>query len=419
MKRNVWIWNHYATNTFKDKAGRHYWFADNLIKSGYKPTIFCASTIHNSNENIDTKDMKYILESVDNIPYVFVNTPNYKGNGKKRIINMITFYRNLFPVSKEYAKENGKPDVIIASSVHPLTLVAGIQIAKNFGVPCICEVRDLWPETIVEFSILKKNSIFAKLLYQGEKWIYTKADKLIFTMEGKDYIVKKGWDMEQGGQINLNKVYHINNGIDLIAFDKSIKDNHYQDDDLDNLNIFKVVYAGSIRKANDLGLIIDAAKYVHSNSDESIKFLIFGEGDEKERLQKKCIDEKINNVIFKGKVEKSYIPNILSKSDLNILNYTNRNILKFGGSQNKNFEYLASGKPILSTIRMGYNIIEKYNAGISLQNQNAESIGEAIILIVNMEKNKYEKMSKNARKAASDYDFKVLTEKLISIIEEV
>ena len=70
------------------------------------------------------------MKSIDNIPYVFIKTPNYRDNGKKRIINMITFYRNLYPTAKKHAKENGKPDVIIATSVNPLTLVAGIKIAK-------------------------------------------------------------------------------------------------------------------------------------------------------------------------------------------------------------------------------------------------------------------------------------------------
>ena len=36
MKRNVWILNHYATNTFFDQAGRHYWLAENLIKQDYE-----------------------------------------------------------------------------------------------------------------------------------------------------------------------------------------------------------------------------------------------------------------------------------------------------------------------------------------------------------------------------------------------
>lgn len=419
MKQNIWILNHYATNMFFDKAGRHYWFAENLIKEGYNSTIFCASTNHFSDNDIDTKGNKYSTECVNNIPFVFVNTPEYKRNGKKRILNMISFYRGIFAVSKEYSKLNGKPDIILASSVHPLTLIAGIKIAKKFGIPCICEVRDLWPESIVEFGNLKKNSILAKMLYQGEKWIYKKADKLIFTIEGgNDYIIDNKWDRNQDGPIDITKIYNINNGVDLVAYDRNIEDNPYDDIHLDNPNMFKVVYAGSIRKANNLGLVIDAAEYVRKNSRKDIKFLIFGDGDEKEKLQKKCIDEKISNVIFKGKIEKRYIPNILSKSDLNILNYSNHEIWKYGGSQNKNFEYLASGKPILSTISMAYDIIKRYNAGISLKSQTAESIGSAVISIAQMEKSKYEELAKNARKAAQDYDFKILTDKLIKIIEE-
>ena len=183
MKQNVWILNHYATNTYFEKAGRHYWFAENLLNKGYKPTIFCSNVRHNSDDVIDVSIGKCRIETNNKIPFVFVKTKEYKGNGKNRIINMFNFYRNLFSVAKKYAKENGKPDVILASSVHPLTLVAGIKIAKKFGVKCICEIRDLWPESIVEYGMLKRNGIIAKILYKIEKWIYIKADKLTFTME--------------------------------------------------------------------------------------------------------------------------------------------------------------------------------------------------------------------------------------------
>ena len=98
--KKVWIWNHYATNMFFDQAGRHYWFSKYLIENGYKPTIFCASTNHFSDKNIDTKGKKYCVDSVKDIPFVFVNTPDYKGNGRKRIINMLAFYRNLFHVAR-------------------------------------------------------------------------------------------------------------------------------------------------------------------------------------------------------------------------------------------------------------------------------------------------------------------------------
>ena len=298
MKKNIWIWNHYATNMYKDHAGRHYWFAENLIKHGYSPTIFCASTVHNSTENIDVGNKKYTSDTVNDIPFVFVKTPSYLGNGRQRIMNMVAFYNNLFSVAKEYAKIHCKPDIILASSVHPLTLVAGIKIAKRFGIPCICEVRDLWPESIVAYGALKRSSVVAKILYQGEKWIYKRADSVIMTWEGgKDYILDQGWEKE----IDLTKVRHISNGVILDSFDRNSEENPLIDSDLDNKYFKNLVYAGSIRKVNNLGMLLDAAKIIQSKKINDIRFLIYGAGDESELLKKRCEDEGINNVIFKGK----------------------------------------------------------------------------------------------------------------------
>lgn len=415
MKKNIWIWNHYATNMFKDQAGRHYWFAENLIKHGYSPTIFCASTIHNSDENIDTGNYKYISEETNDIPFVFVKTPEYNGNGKKRITNMIYFYRNIFTVATKYAIENGKPDVILASSVHPLTLIAGIKIAKKFGVPCICEVRDLWPESIVAYGALKRNSAIAKLLYQGEKWIYKKADSIIMTWEGgREYILDQGWDKH----IDDKKVKHISNGIVIDTFDNNGEEYEIVDSDLDNKDYKNVVYAGSIRKVNNLGMLLDAAKIVQKQERKGIRFLIYGSGDESEILKKRCREENIGNVIFKGHVEKKYVPSILKKSYINILHNSSTSLDKYGQSQNKFFEYLAAGKCIVQTYSTGYSICEKFNCGISAPVQNAEEIAKAVIEATSDEKSNIERGS-NARAASLNYDFRKLTKDLIQVIESV
>src|SRR5690554_1347723 len=116
-EKKIWILNHYATNMYFNEGGRHYWFAEKLIKQGYKPTIFCASTRHNTDDVIDIENGKYHTEEKNTIPFVFVKATQYMGNGITRVLNMIDFYRNLFPVTKHYVKETGKPDVILASSV--------------------------------------------------------------------------------------------------------------------------------------------------------------------------------------------------------------------------------------------------------------------------------------------------------------
>lgn len=417
MKKTVWIWNHYATNMYKDRAGRHYSFAENLLKRGYNPIIFCASTNHFSNENIEIMNKKYRVDTIDEITFVIVKTPDYVGNAKKRLYNMLTFYKNLFPVAKEYAQINGKPDLILASSVHPLTLIAGIQMAKKFKVPCICEVRDLWPESIVAYGGLKRTSFIAKVLYRGEKWIYERADKLIFTMEGgSDYIIEQGWNKEQGSSIDLQKVYHINNGVDLDAFKENEKVYKFEDQDLDNEKTFKVIYTGSIRLVNNVKTIVNAAQVVKNESPNAIIFLIYGDGSDRKNLEDFCKENNINNVVFKGYVNKNRIPYVLSKSNLNIIHFEDNQIKKYGASLNKMFEYFASGKPTVSDCEFGYDLIKRYNCGMVVDHADPEQLAKIIIEFSNMSKNQYEQYCKNAIKAANDYDYQRLTEKLIELI---
>ena len=300
MKKNIWIMNHYATDMFFNKGGRHYWFANELNKRGNDVTVFCATTYLNKTDVVDTDGQLYIVKKTENIPFVFVRTHPSVGNGIDRVLNMYLFYHNLIPTALRYAKKNGKPDVIIASSVHPLTMVAGIRIAKKLHVPCICEIRDLWPEAIFSFGKVKEKSLLGKLLIRGEHWIYRKARALIFTKEGDtDYLKERGWTIEQGGDIDLRKCYYINNGIDLEAYLNQIDTETLEDEDLLN-NKFNVMYTGTIRPVNNVGNLLDAAKIISEKGYEQIQFLIYGDGMQRKQLEERIIDEKIRNVTFKG-----------------------------------------------------------------------------------------------------------------------
>ena len=418
MKKNVWILNHYAGNMLFDKGGRHYWFAKYLKRNGYNPVVFAANTKHGIPEQWVESDALWVEKTAEEIdtPFVFVKSNVYSGNGKKRVFNMYGFYKNVKKAAKEYAKKYGKPDIILASSVHPLTMVAGIKLAKCFGVKCICEVRDLWPEAIVAYSKrITKKSLLAKIMYAGEKWIYKKAAAVIFTQEGgPDYVCEHGWDTENGGVIDNNKLYHINNGVDLEAFDDNLTNYPYADEDMDNSEYFKVVYAGAIRRINNLGLILDAAKLI---KNPRIRFVIFGSGDELDALKERVVTEHIDNVVFKGRVNKQFIPSIDSKADLNIVHWEMNPLLRVGESYNKAFEYFAAGKPVFYTVRPGYSIVEKYKCGRLTEGFEPKDIAEGIQSMSELRAEEKSEMAINARKTAEIYDFKNLTNKLVEIIE--
>lgn len=418
----IWLMNHYATSMFRDKAGRHYWFAKKLEEKGHNVTVFCATTYLTGGDVIDTGKSKFKTEETDGIPYVFVKTTPYKGNGIDRVKNMVFFFLNLLPVAKKYAKENGKPDVIVASSVHPLTMVAGILIAKRLKVPCICEIRDLWPEAIFSFGKSAEESLLGRILVKGEHWIYKKADALIFTKEGDtDYLKEKKWTTAQGGDIDLAKCNYINNGVNLEAYTKQIETEILEDADLSEEDKFNVIYAGTIRPINNVGNLLDCAKILKDKAGyENVQFLIFGDGSELDRLKQRAEDEKLDNVKLKGFVARKYMPYILSKSSVNILNYSqNEYNWTRGNSSNKLFEYMASGKPVISTVKMGYSIINKYNCGIELDECTPECLAEAIMRFHDMPHAEYSQLGVNAYNGSKDFDFNTLTEKLLTVIEGV
>lgn len=418
----IWFMNHYATNQFTAEAGRHYWFARELKRRGHNATVFCATTFLENENEIDTgKNILAVKRTAEGIPFVFVKTTVSFGNGIDRIKNMGLFYKNLFPAAKAYANRYGRPDLILASSVHPLTMVAGIQIAKKMKIPCICEVRDLWPEAIFQFGKAKESSVLGAVLIKGEHWIYRNADALIFTKEGDtDYLKERHWTTEQGGDIDLGKCHYINNGVDIDDYENRIKENRLDDEDL-NGRRFNVTYAGTIRPVNNVGNLLDTAKLLQrKKSYDDVQFLIYGDGVELQKLRERVKDEKIDNVKLKGFVDRKFIPYILSKSSVNILNYSQGQYnWTRGNSSNKLFEYMASGKPVISTVHMGYSIIEKYNCGVELDEDTPEALAEQIMRFHDMDKDTYESIGLNAKEGVKNFDFKVLTDKLTEVIESV
>lgn len=419
MTRKIWIMNHYSIGQLVSKGGRHYWFSKELKKRGYLPVVFGCNKKHNSvGGYFDFDGLWKEQLSEDRVPFVSIKSSSYKRNGLGRIKNMVMFAINMIRIAKDVENKYGKPDVIYASSVHPFTLFVGEYLAWCFKVKCIVEIRDLWPETFVALGLIKRESLFAKLLYAGEKWIYQHAGALIFTMEGgKDYIRDKGWDIEHSGKIDLSDVHYINNGIDLEQFNYNKEHYQIEDDDLNNPDIFKFVYTGSIRRANCVEKIIPVAEYFQHNGNNRIRFLIWGSGDCLPLIEKMINEKGLKNVVLKGSVEKKNIPFIVSSGDCNLFFLQEApELYKYGVSTNKSFDYLAAGKPMLIFSHCGYSLVEKYQCGLHCHNNDTDSYINTIEEIFEISRDEYELMCANARRAAKEFDFSRLTDKLEAVL---
>jgi glycosyltransferase involved in cell wall biosynthesis len=215
--------------------------------------------------------------------------------------------------------------------------------------------------------------------------------------------------------VSLDKVHYINNGVDLEVYHRQEQENVYLDEDLDRTDTFKIMYTGSMGVANCMYDILNAAELVKDKAD--IRFLLFGGGYLEQELKEYCRKKGLTNVIFKGKVDKKYIPFILSKGNVNIMTGEDGRVFGYGLSLNKMFDYMASGKPIISNIQTQFDILAETGCGVTTEDKSPESLAVAILQFYDMSEEELKEYSVNAKKAVRQYDFESLTNELEQVLE--
>ena len=417
----IWIINQ---NSYLPEDGphtRHFVMGKYLAKDGYEPYVFACNELHHAGKRIDTGKEDYVERNVEGVRFFYVKSHHYKKNDIHRILNIYSFYRKMFKVAKKISKKDGKPDIIYASTMYPTALLLGVKLAKKYGIKCISETRDIVPEGFVTKGTFKEHGLIANTARRFMKHVYYRSDALVFTMSGgKRYIRDMRWDLEQGGKIDLDKVYYINNGVDKDVFDSNAQKNVIEDKDLENPEIFKVVYFGAIRFMNNMPLYIDTARELKKRGKDNIKILLWGTGSKLDEMQKTLDEEHLDNLVLKGFVDKNNIPGIARRADLFIGSGNGSSTDRYGASFNKLFDYFAGGKPIVLLAALSDSMVEGNGCGVELGSSPEPSkVADEIIRFSEMSREEYAKYCENAHAMAEKYDYKVLVKQVERIIEDL
>ena len=256
-----------------------------------------------------------------------------------------------------------------------------------------------------------------KIAHFVEKKYYYAADEIIYTLAGgADYLKSMGWTTETGGKIDPKHIHYINNGIDLAEFDENKIKHPRPDEDMNAIDIYKIIYLGSVSKANHVQALIDAAALLKENP--KYRFFIYGNGAHREELEQYVNDHHIDNVVFKEKrIPYEECAWVVSQATVNVMNYEN-GYGKWGASSGKMFQYLAAGKPIVCNVGFRYdNVINDNNLGISKNMTSAEEFAESIRIIIEQPQEEYDAMCYRVRKVAKRFDYKMLVAEELKVIE--
>ena len=400
----VWIVNYYTTPDCSNP--RYLQFAHYFQKKGWDVTTF------NANYTASESEPLFVRKHYGEYDFVHVKVPHYVGNGLKRMYSIWKFAQ----IIKQHISEFEKPDVIL-HNVHAPFDYPIVKAAKKVGAKYISEVWDLWPDNFVNFGMVSRHNPAMKLFYAVERWIYNHADQLVFTIPGAlQYLHNKKWTTVEGGIIDMSRVHYINSGVDIEQFKYDCDTYPRNDIDLNRLDNYNIVYMGSISFANHVQTLVDAAALLQ---DDSIyHFFIYGDGSQREELERYVQDNHIQNVHFKEKrIPLCEVAWVVSQATVNMMTYE-KGFGYMGVSSGKLFQYLAAGKPIVCNIDIAYDdVITDNNLGIARDMFTAEEFAAAIRQCAEQPHDQYLAMCERVRKVAERFDYKKLASEEIKVIE--
>lgn len=396
----IWLVNHYAITPEQTGGTRHFSFAKRLQERGHEVAIIASSFDHFSGNQRAGATENIVTEVVDGVTFVWVPTRAYVGNGKSRALNMVDFARNI----KRLPRTGGlfKPDVVLGSSPHLFTPYVAQKLARKMGVPFVLEIRDVWPQTLVDLGNFSATSPMIRVLAGIEKKLYRTSDAIVSLLPSAgDHMVALGADK--------SRVNWIPNGVDLsFACDRPEPPAN---------ECFTVTYAGTHGLANGLDTVLDAAKIL---ADEPVRFRLIGDGPERPRLIQRAADEAIQNVVLDDPVPKSQVYAELAKSDAFVMLLKASDVFRWGVSPNKLFDYMASKRPVIFAVNSSNSPVESAGCGVRIAPEDPEALAAAVRQLAATDAGSRRAMGEHgAAYVAENHSFDRLTDKLEAVLKSV
>jgi len=375
---------------------------DECAKIGHEVTMY-TGRIPQEMQTDEKQKLKKYHEKMGNgsVDVSRIWTPNvsHEGYFKRSIVYSIfvtqCFFKILF--SRDV-------DLIIGLHPYPPFLIPIMLVAKLRNVKFLLKVGDLWPYNLRELGVVKNDSLFF-LIKKLSYWAYNLADKIIIiTSELKQWVLEK-FPIEESKIVVLNlatdtKIFRPLENVSSMYEDK-----------------FVVMYCGIFSPNYDFDIILNSAKIT---KNKRIIYVLAGSGELKSYIRDQIAKRKLENVILENPVKdlRNFVEK-MNRADILLLGMNN-NMQSKTAHPSKIFEYMACGKPIVSScIGAVRELIVSSKCGIVVEPQNYEAFLNAITRLSDSSLDR-EKMGKNGVEYINEhYSLDIFRRNLDEILNKV
>ncbi len=343
-----------------------------LKKSGVDVSILTAMPNYPQMKIYDGYEGKdYMYEEIEGIPVYRASI--YLPKNKSIIQRLLNYFSFVYSSAQVGKNKIGDVDVIMCESPPLFLGYSALYLKRKKKAKLIFNVSDLWPESAEKLGVVK-NKWMLKLAYRLEEKLYRKSILVTGQTQG---ICKNIND-----RFPLVKTYWFPNGVDLSYYNPSTVSSDWRKDNGFNANDVLFLYAGIIGLAQGLELILSAAEKLMDHP--SIKFILLGNGPEKEKLQDIKQEKKILNVYFFDAVSKTLMPKIVKACDAAIIPLRKLPLF-LGAIPSKIFENLAMEKAVILAVdgEARELFVNQGKCALYSEPENIEDLVRNVVLLAN------------------------------------
>ena len=314
--------------------------------------------------------------------------PSHSGSVIGRVANYLTFSLCSAMYGVLLAR---RPDVVY--SYHPplTTGFAAVAIRLARGVPLVCDIQDLWPDTLRATGMIR-NPRALGLIGRACDWFYRRVDRIAVLSPGfKRMLVSRG--------VPESKIEVIYNWADEAALMEGAR----QSSDPLPPGDFRVLFAGNMGRAQALDGVLRAARLLLDRGSRA-QLVFLGSGIEVDELKARKTQLGLSNVHFLAAVPMGEVGAYLAAADALLVHLRPDELFRIT-IPSKTQAYMAAGKPIVMGVDGdAADLVVRSGGGIVVQSGSEESIADGI---ARMETMSAESRASMGARAKAFYDNKL------------
>jgi glycosyltransferase involved in cell wall biosynthesis len=263
-----------------------------------------------------------------------------------------------------------EPGVVVASTPQFFAGLAGWLVSRRRRRPFVLEVRDLWPESIVQVGAMRRG-LQIRALEWLEGVLYRSADHVVIVSPAfRAHIEARG--------VAPERITVLPNGVDSTWLHEPVPaaEAAALRAELGVEGKFVVSYLGTVGMAHGIEVLLEAARRC---SDPDVVFLVVGAGAEWPNLRQVARREGLSNLRMIGKQSRRRIRRFYAASDVSIVHLRDRPAFR-KVIPSKMFESMAMELPIVLGVGgQARQILEASGAGVAVPPEDADRLLDAVL----------------------------------------